>query len=82
MLTIELRRSDGHVCSECNDGGVKLPGLRKLLTDDGSFCECRAGSARWEAMNKIAIGLEKTLTGMPSFTLPPLPLPAPRRFYY
>ena len=82
MLTIELRRSEVNVCSECHDRGIKLPGLRKLLTDEGSFCQCRAGNEKWEALNKIANGLEGTLAGMPPFPLPSLPLAAPRRFYY
>ncbi|MGH9761458.1 MAG: hypothetical protein ACREDR_35055 [Blastocatellia bacterium] len=82
MLTIKLRRSEDEVCSGCNDGGVTLPKMRKLLTDAGIFCDCKVGAEKWEATKQTVLGVEKALAAMPTVPPPPLSLPSPRRFYW
>ncbi|MGH9761029.1 MAG: hypothetical protein ACREDR_15470 [Blastocatellia bacterium] len=69
MFTIELRGSKPDVCPHCEDTGVVLPAMRKLLTDSGEFCSCPIGVAKWEATKEKMGDIEQDLASSPS--LPP-----------
>lgn len=68
MLTIELRRPKEGVCPDCEGTGLRLPQMRKLLTEAGVFCDCAVGRERWEATQHIAASVEAELAAAPSFS--------------
>ncbi|MGH9763128.1 MAG: hypothetical protein ACREDR_18845 [Blastocatellia bacterium] len=70
MLTIELRRSSSDVCPHCEDTGVVLPAMRKLLTDSGEFCSCSIGVKKWETTKEIMTTVETDLRSLGSLGLP------------
>lgn len=69
MFTIELRGSKSDVCPHCEDTGVVLPAMRKLLTEFGEFCSCPIGVAKWEATKEKMGDIEQDLD-MSEFTAP------------
>ncbi|MGH9823303.1 MAG: hypothetical protein ACREDR_08640 [Blastocatellia bacterium] len=70
MFTIELRRSSADVCPHCENTGVVLPAMRKLLTDSGEFCSCSIGVKKWEATKETMTTVETALASLRPLGLP------------
>ncbi|MGH9764738.1 MAG: hypothetical protein ACREDR_11190 [Blastocatellia bacterium] len=70
MLIIEQRCVPSGVCLHCEDSGVVLPMVRKLLTEPGVFCDCPAGTKKWEAVQRIVSDVDNELAALSA--LPPV----------
>lgn len=81
MFSIEPRRSSSDVCPRCEDIGVVLPAMRKLLTDSGQFCSCPIGVAKWEATKEKIGDIEQDLASSPSLPRAKAGPPEPYRSY-